>query len=404
MLSQEDIYQYILSDRWTEILGILYSERGAIARDTMLMHAATVFEEEFFKKVGIYPNDRNDILDNLETLYLLNHGKFYTVSSKNHRLLFIELAKRKPFEEAIPYANKYPDDDICKEIISRYGKERLKREGVKLNSPQLLPMNWIEIYNRLFELVNEQGDAATYFSGPRFIDTVREFEPYFSDYTQFIAQRNREGKSTSRKIFYYDILLGLPEDMRIRIIDRIIQIVKPFKPDKVLALEMLLGKRSSDKEDKEKTGYPESTISSSQNPIIFISYSWDNDEHKQWVLNLANRLCDDGIGVILDRYYLKPGKSLPHFVEQSISKAHRVIIVFTPNYKLKSDKREGGVGYEYSIMNAELYNNQTGNEKVIPILKAGDKETSIPAFMQQYIHIDARTDDNYENSYIRPLA
>jgi len=122
--------------------------------------------------------------------------------------------------------------------------------------------------------------------------------------------------------------------------------------------------------------------------LFFISYSWDNEIHKEWVLKLANRLHSDGAEVILDKYYLKPGKSIPHFVEESISKSSRIIIIFTPNYKLKADKRAGGVGYEYSIMNADLYQNQTLNEKVIPLLRVGNFTASIPAFMQQYIHIE----------------
>ncbi len=139
---------------------------------------------------------------------------------------------------------------------------------------------------------------------------------------------------------------------------------------------------------------------SQNNPRVFISYSWDNEVHKKWVLNLANRLSADGIDVILDRYYLNPGKSLPHFVESSIDLANRIIIIFTPNYKLKADKRAGGVGYEYSIMNAELYENQTANEKVIPILRAGNVNESVPTFMQQFILIDIREDNNFESSYL----
>ena len=74
-------------------------------------------------------------------------------------------------------------------------------------------------------------------------------------------------------------------------------------------------------------------------------------------------------------------------------------MVFTPNYKLKADKRTGGVGYEYSIMNIELYNNITSNEKFIPLLRKGEMSESIPTFMQQFIHIDVKNDENFENSY-----
>lgn len=397
MLDQEYLFQLIFKEKWTDILNFLYTHKAVIATDAMLQQAVRVFEQEFFKKVKDYPANRKDTEDNLDTLYILNHGKFYKLSADNYKTLILELVKRKPLKEAVNYARYFPDDETCKATITKFEILKIKEDGFKLTPPKNIPMNWIEIYNRLFELINNQGDTATYFTGPRFINTVREFEPYFPDYTQFIEQRNREGKSTSRKIFYYDILLGLKEDVRLKVINRLLEILKPFQKDKVEKIEELLGNKIA---KKETIIAPEVKKSSSENPIVFISYSWDNEAHKEWVLNLANRLCSDGIDVILDRYYLKPGKNLPHFVEDSISRAARIIIVFTPNYKLKADKRSGGVGYEYSIMNAELYNKQTTNEKIIPVLRSGNKEESIPAFMQQFIHIDAGNDNNFENSYI----
>lgn len=397
MLNQENIYQFIFKEQWTDILNLLYTDKKDILSDTLLQQAATIFENEFFKKVNDYPIQRKDIKDNLDTLYILNHGKFYRLADENYRTLIIELVKRKPLTEAVNYARHFPDEEICKTTINKFEQLKAKEEGIKLTPLNNIPMNWIEIFNRLFELINNQGDSATYYSGPRFINTVREFEPYFPDYTQFIEQRNIEGKSTSRKIFYYDILLGLKEEMRLKVVNRILEILKPYQTGKVLKIEELLGKPISKKEDFVT---PEVKKQLSENPIVFISYSWDDEPHKEWVLNLANRLCSDGIDVILDRFYLKAGKNLPQFVEQSIEKAERIIIVFTPNYKLKADKRTGGVGYEYSIMNADLYKNQTDNEKVIPMLRAGSKEESIPAFMQQFIHIDTRNDENFENSYV----
>lgn len=47
----------------------------------------------------------------------------------------------------------------------------------------------------------------------------------------------------------------------------------------------------------------------------------------------------------------------------------------------------------------DLYKNQTSNEKIIPILRDGSTEESIPTFMQQFIHIDARNNENFINSY-----
>jgi len=41
---------------------------------------------------------------------------------------------------------------------------------------------------------------------------------------------------------------------------------------------------------------------------VFISYSWDSEAHKEWVLNLANNLIKNGIGVLLDQYDPSAGK------------------------------------------------------------------------------------------------
>lgn len=132
---------------------------------------------------------------------------------------------------------------------------------------------------------------------------------------------------------------------------------------------------------------------------VFISYSWDSEDHKEWVLNLANRLRSDGIDVILDRYYLRPGKNLPFFVEDSLRKSKRIIIILTPNYKLKAEKRLGGVGQEFSMINNELLKNVVDNQRIIPLLKEGNIDLSIPEFLQQYIFINFSQDSRFENQY-----
>ncbi len=86
-----------------------------------------------------------------------------------------------------------------------------------------------------------------------------------------------------------------------------------------------------------------------------------------------------------------------HFMESSIPKADKVLMVFTPNYKLNAEKRQGGVGFEYSILNAELYQQITTNQKFIPILKDGDFQESIPSFIQQFISVDMRDSSTFED-------
>ena len=46
-------------------------------------------------------------------------------------------------------------------------------------------------------------------------------------------------------------------------------------------------------------------------PKTFISYSWDDDVHMEWVKQLATRLRADGVDVTLDRWHACAGRPDP---------------------------------------------------------------------------------------------
>lgn len=283
--------------------------------------------------------------------------------------------------------------------------------------------NWIKKFNELFNKINEQGKPS-YFSGPRFISIIQEFDPTFLSYNQYIEYRKEKGLSTSRKDFFFDILSKFDEKTKSEIISRInSEIDQSVKEGKVKE-EIFISsfetwkKQNADSEKKlvetslsewlesQKTkaqeiekDEPPVTTEIIENPKVFISYSWDNEDHKNWVLNLAKRLRENGVDATLDRYELSAGRSMTHFMEQSIETADKVMVMFTENYRLKADKRQGGVGYEYSILNAELYNQITKNSKYIPILRSGTFETSVPTFMRQFIAIDMSDNDSFEEKF-----
>lgn len=138
-------------------------------------------------------------------------------------------------------------------------------------------------------------------------------------------------------------------------------------------------------------------------PCVFISYSWDSEEHKLWVRNLAEELCRDGVDVILDRWDLESGKSVTMFMENAISKSDYILIICTPNYKLKADSGIGGVGYEKSIISAQaLYAEKDG--KVIPILRSGNWKDASPVWLLDKMYEDLSGDPYSEENYIRLLA
>ena len=112
----------------------------------------------------------------------------------------------------------------------------------------------------------------------------------------------------------------------------------------------------------------------------FISYSWDDDLHKDWVKALAARLMGAGVALTLDRWALAPGDQLPKFMETSIREHDRVLIVLTPNYKQKSDNRKGGVGYEGDIMTGQVFAGKNPR-KFIPVLRSGNWVDSSPSWI-----------------------
>ena len=110
---------------------------------------------------------------------------------------------------------------------------------------------------------------------------------------------------------------------------------------------------------------------------VFISYSWDNETHKEWVKQLRDRLEGNGVHTILDRVDLKLGDSIPKFMEESIRKSDCVLLILTPSYKEKADERIGGVGYEDAIITGEILSGQT-KKRFIPVLAEGSWDTSLP--------------------------
>lgn len=134
-------------------------------------------------------------------------------------------------------------------------------------------------------------------------------------------------------------------------------------------------------------------------PTAFISYSWDSDEHREWVKTLATRLRSDGIDVTLDQWHAVPGDQLPDFMSSSIEQNDFVLIVCTPSYKEKSKRKVGGVRYEGDIITSQLFITQN-QRKFIPVLRQGKWEEAAPIWVVGKYYIDLRTTDHFESSYL----
>ncbi len=130
--------------------------------------------------------------------------------------------------------------------------------------------------------------------------------------------------------------------------------------------------------------------------MVFISYSWESEEHIAKVARLVNLLEKSGVEVVWDRK-LALGKQIPSFMEDSLQTCRQVLFICTPEYKRKADQRAGGVGYETNVITADVYRGHN-DVKYIPVLFAGDWDTSMPVWAGGKLGADLRRDsiEEYE--------
>lgn len=143
-------------------------------------------------------------------------------------------------------------------------------------------------------------------------------------------------------------------------------------------------------------------MSNSELPKIFISYSWSPIKNKNWVLNLAERLTQDGIRVVIDEWDAHEGQDKYVFMEQMVKSPdiQYVLLICNKEYSKKADNRDGGVGIESQIISSEIYSN-VDQKKFIPIVRERSEEGSefLPTFLSTRFYIDLCDSESYEENY-----
>jgi len=129
-------------------------------------------------------------------------------------------------------------------------------------------------------------------------------------------------------------------------------------------------------------------------PTVFISYSHDSQEHKDWTLKLAKDLQAQGVDVTIDQWSLVPGQDLSLFMERGITSSDRVVMVCSSTYVEKAEAGTGGVGYERLIVTEELIRN-IDTRKFVAIVRGNNGAKKVPAFMGSRLYIDFEKDSNY---------
>ena len=138
------------------------------------------------------------------------------------------------------------------------------------------------------------------------------------------------------------------------------------------------------------------------NPSCFISYSWDDNDHKDWVRNLATKLRENGVDTRLDQWDLSLGGDQLTYMETGVRECNFVLLVCTPIFAKKANTGIGGVGYEKIIVTGEIYQKVASPRKFIPVLRKGNPNDSLPSYLKSKMYVDFRNDDLF-NSKLEEL-
>lgn len=137
---------------------------------------------------------------------------------------------------------------------------------------------------------------------------------------------------------------------------------------------------------------------------VFISYTHDSEAHKELVVGLSDRLCNEGIDCSIDQYEPSPPEGWPSWMERMVREADHVLVVCTPTYleRYQNDgEREKGLGgrWEGAIIRQELYERSTINTKFIPVVFDREGAKSRPQPLRGATYHDLSTEAGYESLY-----
>jgi nucleoside phosphorylase len=144
----------------------------------------------------------------------------------------------------------------------------------------------------------------------------------------------------------------------------------------------------------------------SASPRVFISYSHDSQEHKDRVLELADRLREDGIDCTIDQYEESPAEGWQRWMLNQVEEATFVLVACTEQYDRRFRGREAagkgkGATWEGGVIIQELYDDQGQNAKFIPVTLAPEDANFIPSPLRGATSYRLNTADGYELLYRR---
>ncbi len=187
-------------------------------------------------------------------------------------------------------------------------------------------MDIIRIFNLLFELINKGTEDPDYFSGPRFIDKIRQVDTSHPDYSQFITIMDGEGQRKSRRVYFLEILQSYDTVNQVRIINSILDEIEERNQESVQTIRGLL------------TG--ENVV-----PMAEVDDVWDSDRLANYLRDIDNSISGTNYERAITLGYTCLEGFYRAFIQQNIPDQTEVNEIIRMSRLIKNHLRESIENY-----------------------------------------------------------
>ncbi len=128
---------------------------------------------------------------------------------------------------------------------------------------------------------------------------------------------------------------------------------------------------------------------------VFVTYSWDNEEHKEKAIAFTNFLRDNGFHAEVDKMLVQneTAKDFKVMMHKGMTDYQKVIVILSEGYKKKAEEFIGGVGTEYTLILKDI---EVNPNKYILISFEGHNDNIAPLFFKSREIIDFSKDNEGE--------
>ncbi len=158
-VDHEALFRLIYNQQWKAVLHHLYAHRTAISQEPLLTHAAATFVDAFLTTLAAH--GPTAFAEELETLFLLHAGDFYTLPPAPFERVIEALVTlhRSDAGAALSYARHCPANPVCAAVLEAHRQATPQRiahpDADRLDLQRLDPLRADDATIRLFKSQQE---------------------------------------------------------------------------------------------------------------------------------------------------------------------------------------------------------------------------------------------------------